>query len=107
MQQSNTTKIELTMGEYENITLFTDFLSKLKFELQNKNYITKIKFTPELKGYTISFIDNGNPSLIHISFKIDLLHRLKITYWKENHKNKTYKSKHNDDNTRIINDILK
>lgn len=107
MQNSNTTKIELTIGEYENVVLLTDFISKIKSELQNKNYITDIKFTPREKGYTISFIDNGISSLISISFKFDLLHKLKITYRKGTNKIKTYKSKYNDDNTTIVNNIFK
>lgn len=93
MHHSSTTNLEFTISEYENVTLLTDFLSKFKSEQQNKNNITKIKFTPELKGYTINFIDDGVPSLINITFRLKIFHGLKITYCKENHKCKKYKSK--------------
>lgn len=101
-------ELPITQKEYSTATLITDFIVKFKQNTENNSDFKKIKYAPKLNGYTIFFKYSEFDFEIDISKKKNFLSsKIIVTLLKDSVTILQFVSSDNDDNDRIIKEIVK
>lgn len=97
-------ELPITKKEYENSVLVADFICKAKNIFQSDDTITDFCFTPEIKGYEITYTKDGETTNISIKFG-KIYDGIKIKKTGSDGK-KTFCSKTVEDNFIALKDIF-
>lgn len=97
-------ELSIAKKEYENSVLVADFIRKIKNIFQADDTITEFHFTPEIKGYEITYTKKGETIIISIKFR-ECFDGVKIKTTGSIGK-KTFCSKTFEDNTTALKEIF-
>ena len=99
-------ELPITKSDYDKMLLLTNFLSEFKQRISEMNNVKDVIFTPQIKGYSISFTYNNISSEIVLSNNGVFTTKLEVEYMAENKKIKDFVSRNDNENREIINKIL-
>ena len=99
-------ELPITKSDYDKSTLMINFLSEFKQRISEMNNVQDVIFSPEIKGYIISFTYNAISYKIAVSVDGIFTTKLKVKYIVENKKVKDFVSQNDDENREIINKIF-
>ena len=96
--------LPITVKEYENSVLVTDFIRKTREIFNTDGEIKDFRFTPKINGYEISYLKNGETTIVSLELgkQFDGL-KIKTS---GNDFRKTFCSKTVEDNTAVIKEIF-
>ncbi len=97
-------ELPIAKKEYENSVLVADFICKTKNIFQSDDTITDFCFTPEIRGYEITYTKNGETTNISIKFG-KIFDGMKIKTMGSDGK-KTFCSKTVEDNFTVLKNIF-
>ncbi len=99
-------ELPITKSDFDKSTLMINFLSEFKQRISEMNNVQDVIFSPEIKGYIISFTYNSISYKIAVSVDGIFTTKLKVKYIVENKKVKDFVSQNDDENREIINKIF-